>query len=59
VHHVLGVDMRGIEKVDGYKKKIHWIRSRPDKRMGLSAHRVLYEWEQRDAVLDRKEQDDS
>jgi hypothetical protein len=25
----------------------------------LDPHRILYEWEQRDAVLDRKEQDDS
>lgn len=59
VHHVRGVDMRGIEKVEGYRNKIQWLKSRPDRRKGLDPNRILYEWEQRDAVLDRKEKQDS
>ena len=52
VYHVLGVDMRGIENVTGYPRKVKWIRSRPDYKECHDPHDIIRLWERRDQVLD-------
>jgi hypothetical protein len=52
IHHVLGVDMRGMDNDWGYREKVIWIKSQPGYRK-QGVNQILYLWEQRDTQLDK------
>jgi hypothetical protein len=52
VYYSFGVDMRGVDEIEGYGDKIKWIKAQPGYRNCHKPSDILLKWEQRAEQLD-------